>query len=253
LRDVVILNSITLNFLKILTETFQMSETSSLQNRPIRSFVRRSGRITASQQHAIDTMWSEFVLDTKQPYDLNAIFGRDAPKHLEIGFGMGDALVEMAQAHPENDYLGMEVYLAGVGRVLAQIESLGLKNIRVICDDAVEVLNNNVSPASFDTVYIFFPDPWHKAKHNKRRLIQPEFVNLLSSRMAAQGHLFLATDWEDYAHQMLEVLDKAPLLKNHSGTGNYAPRCEARPLTKFEKRGQRLGHGVWDLHYQREA
>lgn len=230
-----------------------MSETSPVQNRPIRSFVRRSGRLTASQQHAIDTLWSEFVLETKQPYDLNAIFGRAAPKHLEIGFGMGDALIAMAQAHPENDYLGMEVYLAGVGRVLAQIESLGLKNIRVICDDAVEVLKNNVSPASFDTVYIFFPDPWHKAKHNKRRLIQPEFVNLLCSRMATAGKLYLATDWEDYAGQMLEVLDSAPLLKNHSGTGNYAARCEARPLTKFEKRGQRLGHGVWDLHYQREA
>ncbi len=230
-----------------------MSETSLLQNRPIRSFVRRSGRLTASQQHAIDTLWSQFVLETTQPYDLNAIFGRTAPKHLEIGFGMGDALVDMAQAHPENDYLGIEVYLAGVGRVLAQIESLGLKNIRVICDDAVEVLKHNISSASFDAVYIFFPDPWHKAKHNKRRLIQPEFVNLLSSRLAPQAHLFLATDWEDYAHQMLEVLDKATLLKNHSGVGNYAPRCEVRPLTKFEKRGQRLGHGVWDLHYKREA
>lgn len=230
-----------------------MSETSPFQNNPIRSFVRRSGRITASQQHAIDTQWSQFVLETNHPYDLKEIFGRTAPKHLEIGFGMGDALVEMAQAHPENDYLGMEVYLAGVGRVLAQIENLGLTNIRVICDDAVEVLKKNVSPASFDTVYIFFPDPWHKAKHNKRRLIQPDFVNLLSSRMAVGGDLYLATDWEDYAHQMLAVLDTAPPLKNHSGIGNYAPRCDARPLTKFEKRGQRLWHGVWDLHYKLEA
>lgn len=225
------------------------SETSSLQNRPIRSFVRRSGRITPAQQRAIETQWASFVLETVQPFDLNALFGRSAPKHLEIGFGMGDALIEMAQAHPENDYLGMEVYLAGVGRVLAQIENLGLKNIRVICDDAVEVLKNNVHPTSFHTVYIFFPDPWHKAKHNKRRLIQPEFVQLLTSRMAEHGALYLATDWEDYAHQILAVLDHTPNLKNNSGTGQYAPRCEARPLTKFEKRGQRLGHGVWDLHY----
>jgi tRNA (guanine-N7-)-methyltransferase len=184
-----------------------------------------------------------------RPLDLDAAFGRRAPKILEIGFGMGETTAAIAQAHPENDYLGIEVHTPGVGALLRRVESLGLANVRVIQHDAVEVVEKMIAPASLDGVHVFFPDPWPKKRHHKRRLLQSAFVGLLATRLKPGAYLHAATDWEDYAMQMLEVLSGEPSLAN-TATG-FAPRPESRPLTKFETRGRRLGHGVWDLVFRR--
>jgi tRNA (guanine-N7-)-methyltransferase len=181
--------------------------------------------------------------------DLDAVFGRVAPRILEIGFGMGEGLAEIAAAHPENDYLGVEVHTPGVGALLKQVSERGLTNVRVIQHDAVEVLTRMLEPASLAGVHIFFPDPWHKKRHHKRRLIQSPLVSLLASRIQSGGYIHLATDWQDYAEQMLAVLSAEPLLVN--SVTDYAPRPDTRPLTKFEQRGIRLGHGVWDLVFRR--
>jgi tRNA (guanine-N7-)-methyltransferase len=224
------------------------------KQREIRSFVRRNGRITKSQQQALETLSLDYVLTCKpdEQLDLIQLFGRDAEKHLEIGFGAGEALITMATAHPERDYLGIEVYLAGIGQVLAQIEKYGLTNIRLLNADAVQVLTQHVTVNSLDCAYIFFPDPWHKKRHHKRRLVQTAFLDLLTAKIKSNGLIRLATDWEDYAHQMLSVLDNYDGLVNVSGQGQFAPRFAERPFTKFERRGQRLGHGVWDLLYQKK-
>jgi tRNA (guanine-N7-)-methyltransferase len=224
---------------------------SSENLRNIRSFVRRNGRITAAQQRALDTLWTQYVIVPQENLDLNQLFGRDARKYLEIGFGRGESLLTMAHLHPENDYLGIEVHLPGVGHVLNEAAKLGLTNVRVICVDAVEVIEKYFLDNSLDCVSIFFPDPWHKARHHKRRLIQEPFLALLARRIKSNGYLQLATDWEDYAQQMLQLLEHTTEFVNCVAPGNFAPRCEERPLTKFERRGQRLGHGVWDLCYQR--
>ncbi len=219
--------------------------------RSIRSFVRRNGRITPAQQRALDTLWARYVVEPHENLDLNQLFGRTATKHLEIGFGKGEALLAMALAHPENDYLGIEVHLSGVGHLLNEAAKLGLNNVHVICIDAVEVLEKYFSDNSLDCVYIFFPDPWHKARHHKRRLIQENFLALLARRVKIHGYVQLATDWEDYAQQMLQLFENTDKFQNCVSPNSFAPRCEERPLTKFERRGQRLGHGVWDLCYQR--
>jgi tRNA (guanine-N7-)-methyltransferase len=217
----------------------------------IRSFVRRRGRITAGQQRALDTLWPHYGVDTDKMLDLNALFGRPAEKHLEIGFGSGDALVTMAKAHPEHDYLGIDIYRPGIGHLLLQIEAAELTNVRVICADAVEILQHQLAPHSLDAVYLFFPDPWPKKRHQKRRLVEPDFVKLLAQRIKSGGYLQLATDWENYAEQMLEILEAAPEFINRVAGGGFAPRPPERPLTKFEQRGLRLGHRVWDLVYLR--
>jgi len=171
---------------------------------------------------------------------------------LEIGFGRGDALVTMAKAHPEHDYLGIDVHLPGIGHLLMQIEAMQLTNVRIINADAAEVLQHHLPPDSLDAVYLFFPDPWSKKRHHKRRLVQPEFVTLLAKLIKSNGYLHLATDWEDYAQQMLQVLETTPEFINFVIDGGFAPRPPNRPLTKFEQRGLRLGHGVWDLLYHRQ-
>ncbi|MBN8760329.1 MAG: tRNA (guanosine(46)-N7)-methyltransferase TrmB [Thiobacillus sp. 65-69] len=216
----------------------------------IRSYVLRAGRVGSGQARALAEVGPRCLL-SYQPArcDLDAAFGRAAPKVLEIGFGMGEGLAETAAAHPESDYLGVEVHTPGVGALLKQIGERGLANVRVIQHDAVEVLENMIAPASLAGVRIFFPDPWHKKRHHKRRLIQPPLVALLASRLASGGYLHLATDWQDYAEQMLAVLSAEPLLQNT--VADYAPRPDTRPLTKFEQRGLRLGHGVWDLLFRR--
>jgi len=216
----------------------------------IRSSVLRAGRVGSGQARALAEVGPRCLL-SYQPArcDLDAAFGRAAPKVLEIGFGMGEGLAETAAAHPESDYLGVEVHTPGVGALLKQIGERGLANVRVIQHDAVEVLENMIAPASLAGVRIFFPDPWHKKRHHKRRLIQPPLVALLASRLASGGYLHLATDWQDYAEQMLAVLSAEPLLQNT--VADYAPRPDTRPLTKFEQRGLRLGHGVWDLLFRR--
>ncbi|MDH5219093.1 MAG: tRNA (guanosine(46)-N7)-methyltransferase TrmB [Gammaproteobacteria bacterium] len=216
--------------------------------RRVRSFVRREGRITIGQQRALDEHWGTFGVDyAEQPLDLDQLYGRQAVRNLEIGFGNGEALVSMAANHPDEDFLGLEVFTAGAGQVIAQALEHNLTNIRVMLADAVEVLTHMIPAESFDNIYIFFPDPWHKKRHNKRRLINDQFGALLATKLKPGANLHLATDWENYAEQMLEVLSRSTALKNQNG--DYAPRNERRPVTKFERRGQRLGHGVWDLHF----
>jgi tRNA (guanine-N7-)-methyltransferase len=216
----------------------------------IRSYVLRAGRVGSGQARALAELGPRFQLPYQSAWiDLNVVFGRHAPRFLEIGFGMGEGLAEIGAAHPENDYLGVEVHTPGVGALLKQIGERGLTNVRIVQHDAVDVLTHMIAPASLDGVHIFFPDPWHKKRHHKRRLIQPPLVALLASRLAPGGYLHLATDWQDYAEQMLAVLSAEPQLANTAT--DYAPRPESRPLTKFEQRGIRLGHGVWDLVYRR--
>jgi len=216
----------------------------------IRSYDLRAGRVGSGQARALTELGPRFMLPYQpQTLDLDAVFGRAAPRILEIGFGMGEGLAEIAAAHPENDYLGVEVHTPGVGALLKQVGERGLTNVRIVQHDAVEVLTRMIPPGSLAGVHIFFPDPWHKKRHHKRRLIQPPFVRLLVERIAPGGYLHLATDWEDYAGQMLAVLSAAPGLENT--VAGFAPRPETRPLTKFEQRGIRLGHGVWDLLFRR--
>ena len=214
--------------------------------RTIRSFVLRQGRVSNAQRRACDTLLPKHGIQfTQEILDLDHVFGRAAPKILEIGFGMGETTAAIASANPENDYLAIEVHTPGVGNLLNQIESLGLSNLRIIQHDAVEVLQHMLEKESLDGIHIFFPDPWPKAKHNKRRLIQAEFVNLLCAHLKQGGYIHAATDWEEYAIQILDVFNNASPLENT--VTEYAPRPAYRPLTKFEQRGLNLGHGVWDI------
>ena len=212
----------------------------------IRSFVTRAGRLSIAQARALEELGPRFLIEyRKAPLDFAAAFGRTAPVVLEIGFGMGATTSHIAKAMPDTDFIGVEVHTPGVGSLLKQIGEEGLTNLRLIQHDAVEVLNQMVPDASLAGVHVFFPDPWHKARHNKRRLLQTPFVKLLAEKLAPGGYLHCATDWEDYAVQMLEVLGSEPLLQNTAE--GYAPQPAYRPLTKFENRGIKLGHGVWDL------
>ncbi|MDD5328769.1 MAG: tRNA (guanosine(46)-N7)-methyltransferase TrmB [Sulfuricella sp.] len=220
------------------------------KRRPIRSFVLRQGRMSVAQTRALETLLPRWGIPYREaPLDLDQTFGRAAPKILEIGFGMGDSTARIAAEHPENDYLGIEVHGPGVGSLLNQIEAAHLTNLRVMQHDAVEVLKHMLVPASLDGVHIFFPDPWHKKKHNKRRLIQPALVALLCGRLKPGGYLHAATDWQEYAEHILAVLSAEPSLSNTAA--DYAPRPDYRPLTKFEQRGIRLGHGVWDIVFRK--
>jgi tRNA (guanine-N7-)-methyltransferase len=222
----------------------------SAAHRPIRSYVLRQGRVSKAQQRAYDTLASRYgVPFMHEIVDLDGIFGRSAPRFLEIGFGMGETTAQIAARCPENDYLAIEVHTPGVGSLLKQIQERGLGNVRVIQHDAVEVLTHMIAPRSFDGVHIFFPDPWPKKRHHKRRLIQPAFVSLLAQRMKTGAYLHVATDWQDYAEQILAVLSAEPRLRN--AAPGYAPRPDYRPLTKFESRGLKLGHAVWDIVFQR--
>lgn len=218
--------------------------------RTIRSFVLRTGRMTPGQERALEEHWPrKGLLRENGMLDYATVFGRSASVVLEIGFGMGASLVEMAKAAPDKDFIGIEVHRPGVGKLLHLMAEQGVENIRAYCDDAVEVLHQCIPDASLDGVQIFFPDPWHKKKHNKRRLVQAEFVQKLRVKLKRGGVIHLATDWQDYAGQMLDVMTAADGFKNQFD--GYAPRPESRPLTKFEKRGERLGHGVWDLLFEK--
>jgi tRNA (guanine-N7-)-methyltransferase len=218
--------------------------------RPIRSFVLRAGRVTAAQERALTEFWPSFGVDFNgTPLDLDAIFGRRAPRCLEIGFGAGEVIGALAKAHPEIDHVGVEVHRAGVGRLLLHAREEALKNLRIICHDAVEVLATSIADDSFDSILIFFPDPWHKKRHNKRRLIDAEFMGLLAAKLKVGGVLRLATDWQAYAEQMLGVGNACERLQSLSPDRTYVERPDFRPATRFERRGARLGHGVWDLAY----
>jgi len=220
------------------------------EQRGIRSFVLRQGRVSNAQRRAHDTLLPVFgVPYTQTPLDLNTVFGRQAPKILEIGFGMGETTALIAGTHPENDYLAIEVHTPGVGGLLKLIGENGLRNIRIVQHDATEVLQHMLPPGSLNGVHIFFPDPWPKKRHQKRRLVQPPLIALLASRMASGAYLHLATDWEEYAHQMLQVLGAEPLLANT--VEGFSARPESRPQTKFETRGLRLGHKVCDLVFRK--
>jgi tRNA (guanine-N7-)-methyltransferase len=222
--------------------------------RGVRSFVLRAGRMTDGQQRALERLWPQFGLEPAAAFcDLAALFGRVAPRVVEIGFGNGANLIRMASERPDVDFLGIEVHRPGVGRVLLEIERLGLRNVRVSNHDAVEVVGQQLPEGCLDEVLVLFPDPWHKKRHHKRRLLNAPFVALLASRLKPAGLLHAATDWEPYANAMLEVFDRCALLENTAAAGGYVPRPESRQPTRFEQRGERLGHGVWDLAYRRRA
>ncbi len=228
-----------------------MSETDSAsRKRPIRSFVRREGRITPGQQRALNEMLPEFgVVRDSGLIEWTKLFGRDSPVIMEIGFGNGLSLADMAEANPEQNFLGVEVYRPGLGSMLVQIRERGLSNVRVSGSDAVDVLTEQVPPQSLYRLQIFFPDPWHKKRHNKRRIIQPGFVAMATQRLRPGGRFHVATDWEPYAEHILEVLEAESGLVNTSD--RFAPGPAYRPRTKYELRGERLGHGVWDIIFQR--
>lgn len=224
------------------------------QPRAIRSFVRRTGRTTVGQAKAFADVGPQFLMPySAAPMDFSAVFGRAAPTILEIGFGMGEATAHIAALMPEKNFLCCEVHTPGVGALLKRIDEKGLANIRILQHDAVEVIDHMLPPASLDGVHIFFPDPWHKKKHNKRRLIQSPLIAKLAARLKPGGTLHCATDWQPYAEQILEVLSHEPSLVNtaDASKGGYAPKPAYRPLTKFENRGIKLGHGVWDVVFTR--
>ena len=232
--------------------TVPMNTETTHPRREIKSFVRRIGRLTEGQKRAIDTSWSRYGLDyTGTPRDLSAAFGNSSPVVLEIGFGNGDALFAAAQADPARNYFGIEVHEPGVGQLLKNAGAADLHNLRVSRHDAVQVLLHEIAPASLAELRLYFPDPWHKTKHHKRRIVQPAFVALIASRLAPGGLFHLATDWAPYAKHMLNVLEADPDFRNQIGPREYSPRPDWRIETHFQKRGERLGHGVWDLLYRR--
>jgi tRNA (guanine-N7-)-methyltransferase len=227
------------------------SDRSGAHRRTVRSFVRREGRLTPAQEAALERLWARYGLAEGAAIDAEAAFGRKAPLVVEIGFGTGDHLAASAEARPDWNFIGIEVHRPGVGRLLQNVEQREIGNVRVSCTDAVEVLRDYLPAGSVDEVVIFFPDPWPKKRHHKRRLIQPEFAQLLAQVLRSGGRLRLATDWNDYAQHMLAVLNVAPDFTNTSADGSFIPRPADRPLTRFENRGLRLGHAVFDLEFHR--
>ena len=220
--------------------------------RRIRSFVKREGRLTEGQERALKELFPLYGLELQDtPLNFADVFQRTAPTILEIGFGNGSSLSEMAMNNPEQDYIGIEVHRPGVGNLLSQIEKLSLTNLRVMNEDAVDVLNKMIADGSLSAVYLFFADPWHKTRHHKRRIVQKEFVQLLRKKIKVGGVFHMATDWEAYAKHMMRVMTEAEGFSNTAAIGQYLPRPDYRPLTKFEQRGQRLGHGVWDLIFKK--
>jgi tRNA (guanine-N7-)-methyltransferase len=217
-------------------------------HRKIKSYVLRAGRISNRQQQGLELWLKDYELPMKEtPWNLSDEFRRSADTVVEIGFGMGTSLFTMAQNNPDLNYLGIEVHRAGVGSLVADLHDSQLNNVRVVAHDAVEIFQNQLEDNSLAGVQIFFPDPWHKKRHHKRRLIQPEFIQLLVSKIRKGGFIHCATDWQEYAEYILEVLSGEPALVNSQQDGDYSPKPDSRPLTKFEQRGERLGHGVWDL------
>ena len=235
------------------TESQHDRADDAIHDKRIRSFVLRQGRMTAAQQRGVDDFLPRYGLTLEngriQPAQ---VFGRQAPLVVEVGFGMGNSLLQQLQSMPDHDFIGIEVHLPGVGKLLCEAGDLNLDNLRVYRDDAVEVLNQCFPDESIDLFQLFFPDPWPKKKHHKRRIVQPPFVETVRKKLKIGGRFHLATDWEAYAEHMRDVMNAAPGYQNTAAAGqDYVPRPESRPLTKFEQRGEKLGHGVWDLIYQR--
>ncbi len=222
------------------------------QGKPrIKSFIRRIGRMTTAQKLALDTLWDKYRLDHLQSCDYVAVFGRKAPVILEIGFGNGESLAKMAEENPDKNYIGIEVHRPGIGNLLAQLERQGITNVRVFYHDAIEVLEECIPEHSLSAVHLFFPDPWHKRKHHKRRIVRPSFVKLVADTLMSDGYFHAATDWQHYAQHMLKVLSADKHFRNQSSDQHFCSRPSYRPLTKFEQRGLRLGHSVWDLIFMR--
>ncbi len=228
-----------------------MSTENDKPVRRIRSFVRREGRITAGQQRALQELWPVFGVDSGTPVTPATLFGRVAPLTVEIGFGNGDTLLAMARANPDCDFLGIEVHRPGVGRLLHELSTQQLGNVRVMCGDAVDILRNDLPARCVQRMLLLFPDPWHKQRHHKRRIVQADFIELLAEKLRPGGILHMATDWEDYALHMLGVMRGNSAFRNRAGAGNFAERPAYRPVTRFEQRGQRLGHTVHDLVFER--
>lgn len=230
-------------------ETAEFTEDGRYK-RKVRSFVLRTGRLSEFQRQTMNDNWAAYGLEHQtEPFDFPTIYGNTNPVILEIGFGMGKSLVEMALQNPDKNYLGIEVHTPGVGACLAYAVEKHVKNLRVICHDATEILRDSIADNSLGGLQLFFPDPWHKAKHHKRRIVQPHFVETIYQKLQPNGFIHFATDWQNYAEQMLDVLKSAVGLRNVSPTNDYIPRPDFRPLTKFEQRGHKLGHGVWDLYF----
>lgn len=230
-------------------ETAEFTEDGRYK-RKVRSFVLRTGRLSEFQRQTMNDNWATYGLEHQtEPFDFPAIYGNTNPVILEIGFGMGKSLVEMALQNPDKNYLGIEVHTPGVGACLAYAVEKQVKNLRVICHDATEILRDSIADNSLGGLQLFFPDPWHKAKHHKRRIVQPHFVETIYQKLQPNGFIHFATDWQNYAEQMLDVLKSAVGLRNVSPTNDYIPRPDFRPLTKFEQRGHKLGHGVCDLYF----
>lgn len=234
-------------------KTIEQAEAEGKYIRKVRSFVKREGRLTKGQAKALETLWDTMGLNHSDGMlDLSTLFDNANPITLEIGFGMGKSLVEMAKNEPERNFIGIEVHRPGVGACLALAGTEGVKNLKVFEHDAIEILADCIPANSVDCVQLFFPDPWHKAKHHKRRIVKPEFIESIRGILAIGGVFHMATDWENYAECMLEDMKDAPGFKNLSENNDYVPRPDSRPLTKFENRGQKLGHGVWDLQFAKQ-
>jgi len=222
-------------------------------NRPIRSFVRRQGRMTPGQSAAFEKYWQKYGLELHdEKLEFDRVFERAAPTILEIGIGMGEALLQLAADNPQNNYIGIDVHKPGIGAVLMGIEKNNLKNIRLFNHDAIEILNQRIANESLTGIHLFFPDPWHKKRHHKRRIVNDNFAQLLRCKLKIDGYIHIATDWENYAEQMMTVMTDAAGFINSAGKSQFIPRPETRPSTRFEHRGERLGHGVWDLMFIRE-
>jgi tRNA (guanine-N7-)-methyltransferase len=233
-------------------ETTAATDGASRSARAIRSFVVRAGRMTTAQERAWQDLWPRYGIETTgAQIDFAAEFGCTAPVTLEIGFGNGESLVALASAHPERSFVGLEVHRPGVGHLMLQCEAKKLANVRAVCHDAVEILQQAVANDSVDEVLLYFPDPWPKKRHHKRRIVQPDFAELVARKLRPSGVFRMATDWQPYAEHMLAVASRCALLENVSATGDFVARPDSRPLTRFERRGQRLGHGVWDLAFRR--
>lgn len=231
-----------------------MRDTTQNLKRKIRSFVKREGRMTLGQSLAYESMMPTYGFEYKKELlDFKQLFGNDAPVSIEVGFGMGASLAEQAARNPDRNFIGIEVHRPGVGALLLRMKEEGLTNIRVSSADAIDVLTDMIPNSSIELLQLFFPDPWHKRRHHKRRIVKDEFVKLLHSKIQSNGYYHMATDWEDYAKHMLKVMQASKGWENCSKTGDYIPQPENRPITKFQKRGEGLGHGVWDLMYARKA
>lgn len=248
-KNIVKLDTSTSEHVQLVTSQ-DASENDTRLHRTIRSFVQRSGRMTPSQERGLQGLWPLYGLDLQMGMlDFTALFGNDKPVIMEIGFGMGDSLIAMAKAQPQQNYIGIEVHKPGVGRLLNNADNAKLANVKVFCDDAIEVMKQCIPDHSLAGVQLFFPDPWHKKKHHKRRIVQAGFVQDIAQKLTDKGVFHMATDWQPYAEHMLEVMEAAPNYVNIAGASQYSPQPDFRPVTKFQKRGEKKGHGVWDLMY----